>query len=268
MNAIAEVHAMPVQGRSLTAANVREHVNLIQEVMAAVMKKDTHYGVIPGCKLPSLYKAGSEVLLATFRIAVSVHVDDLSTDDAIRYRVRTVGTHQGSGIVVGEGIGECSSNEEKYKWRKCWTKEEFDAAPETRRRQKFTRNGKEMQIRTEPADLANTVLKMAKKRAQIDMTLTATAASDCFAQDYEDLPEELREVAEPEPTPSVMDPAFTDWRSRIDGCATPEDFAAAWKEMTPPVRKVMADYVKTKKAEKIAASAPAPTPAPSEAPQE
>ncbi len=191
MNAVT---VMPQsQGRSLSAVDLREHVNLIQEVMQAVMKKDTHYGVIPGCKQPSLYKAGSEVLLTTFRIAVSVHVEDLSTSDCIRYRVRTVGTHQGSGVVVGEGIGECSSDEDKYKWRRCFTKEEFDATNESRRRLKFSKFGKDMQIRTEPADLANTVLKMAKKRAQIDLTLTATAASDIFTQDVEDIPEELRE---------------------------------------------------------------------------
>lgn len=184
-------------GRSLTASDMREQVNLVQEVMKAVMKPDVHYGIIPGCKQPSLYKAGSEVLLATFRIAVSVHVEDLSTDDCIRYRVRTIGTHAPSGIVVGEGIGECSSNEAKYKWRRCYLKQEFDATPESRRRIKFVESkGKvyeNMEVRTDPADVANTILKMAKKRAQIDMTLTATAASDCFSQDLEDLPEELRE---------------------------------------------------------------------------
>lgn len=180
----------------LTAAAIREQVNLIQEVMSAVMKENVHYGIIPGCKQPSLYKAGSEVLLTTFRIAVSVVVEDLSSDDMIRYRVHTIGTHQQSGIVVGEGIGECSSNESKYKWRRCYLKQEFDATPETRRRIKYVegKNGKvyeNMEVRTDPADLANTILKMAKKRAQIDMTLTATAASDCFSQDLEDLPEEV-----------------------------------------------------------------------------
>lgn len=187
------------QGRSLTAVDVREHVNLVQEVMRAVMKENTHYGIIPGCKQPSLYKAGSEVLLTTFRIAVSIEVEDLSTPDCIRYRVRTIGTHQQSGIVVGEGIGECSSDEEKYKWRKCWNKEEFEGTPETRRRVKFSKFGKDQQVRTEPADVANTVLKMAKKRAQIDLTLTATAASDIFTQDVEDIPEELRQAVEPTP---------------------------------------------------------------------
>ncbi len=38
-----------------------------------------------------------------------------------------------------------------------------------------------------PADDYNTVLKMAKKRALVDAVLTATAASDIFTQDLEDI---------------------------------------------------------------------------------
>ena len=198
------------QRRELTAAEVRGHVNLIQEVMQAVMKKDTHYGVIPGCKQPSLYKAGAEVLLTTFRIAVEPEVTDLSTADEIRFRVRAKGVHQTTGILVGVGVGECSTGEDKYKWRKAVCEAEFEATPETRRRVKYQKGGyangsydkhaiiKINQVRTEPADLANTVLKMAKKRAQIDLTLTAMAASDIFTQDIEDMPEELRDDEQPE----------------------------------------------------------------------
>jgi hypothetical protein len=55
------------------------------------------------------------------------------------------------------------------------------------------------QIRTEPADLANTALKMACKRAKIAMVLNVTAASDMFSQDLEDLDAELvRHLAEDE----------------------------------------------------------------------
>ena len=185
-------------GRSLTAADIRHRINTIQEVMTAVMKEGVHYGIIPGCKKPSLYKPGSEVLLVTFQIATSIHVTDLSTDDCIRYQVRVIGTHAPSGMLLGEGIGECSSNEEKYKWRKAHD-DEFNATPENRRRIKFGKY-KDKQVRTEPADVANTILKMAKKRAQVDMTLTTTGASDCFEQDVEDLPEELLH-AHQEPTP-------------------------------------------------------------------
>jgi len=211
MSNLSVIEHIPTRAMSMTPESVREHVNLIQHVMAAVMKKDTHYGVIPGCKQPSLYKAGSEVLLTTFRIAVSVRVEDLSDGDCIRYRVYTTGTHQLSGVVVGEGIGECSSNEAKYKWRTCYIQKEFDATPETRRRIKYSEyKGKvseRMEIRTDPADVANTILKMAKKRAQIDLTLTATAASDIFTQDIEDLPEELID-REREPSPEDMDAKY------------------------------------------------------------
>jgi len=48
---------------------------------------------------------------------------------------------------------------------------------------------------TDLADTYNTVLKMAKKRALVDATLTATAASDIFTQDLEDYtPPEVAEA--------------------------------------------------------------------------
>lgn len=247
MNAM--VQTLP-HSRSLTAVDIRAQVNLVQEVMKAVMHENVHYGVIPGCKQPSLYKAGSEVLLTTFRIAVSVEVEDLSTADNIRYRVRTIGTHQGSGIVVGEGIGECSSDESKYRWRRCYVKREFDATPENRRRIKFAeskgRTYENMEVRTEPADLANTILKMAKKRAQIDLTLTATAASDIFTQDVEDIPDELREHAtsvqrspRTEPEPIVETPERTKLVADLYAKADEgiEALEVEWTSLTKESRK-------------------------------
>lgn len=191
------------ESRVLSAADIRAQVNLVQEVMKAVMKgpskenKDgVHYGTIPGTKKPSLYKAGAEVLCATFRIADRYEIEDLTVDGMARFRVRCIGTHQGTGIVLGEGMGECSSHEEKYKWRAAICNEEFEATPENLRRLKFSKwDGKvekKMQVRTESADQANTILKMACKRAKIAMTLNVTAASDIFTQDIEDLPAELR----------------------------------------------------------------------------
>jgi len=192
MNAVIE------HRESLTAAEIRSQVVRIQEVMTAVMKKDTHFGVIPGTNKPTLYKAGSEVLLTTFRISVEPEVEDLSTSDEVRYRVKAVGRHQTSGIVIGIGLGECSSSEDKYRWRRAVCDEEFAETDADRKREKWMKGGgdpyKQRQVRTVPADVANTVLKMAKKRAQIDLTLTALAASDIFTQDLEDAPEELRDT--------------------------------------------------------------------------
>lgn len=193
------------EGQSLTALDIRMQVNLIQEVMKAVMKEGEHYGKIPGCgdKL-TLLKAGAEKLLSTFRIAAEPLVEDLSTHDEARYRVTVRGLNMATGAFLGAGIGECSSSEEKYRWKKASCQQEFDAVPEDRRRVKwFAPYNKAPysvnQIRTAPADVANTVLKMAKKRAQIDMALTVTAASDIFTQDIED-PEDLAATGEVPPT--------------------------------------------------------------------
>jgi hypothetical protein len=180
-----------------TAVEIKAQVNLIQEVMKSVMKDEIHFGTIPGCNKPSLYKPGSEIILSTFKLACEPVVEDLSTSDEARFRVTARLTHMGTGAFVGAGVGECSSNEVKYKWRKPVCSEEFEETPEDRKRVKWqagyrgAANKKVKQIRTEIADVTNTILKMAKKRAQIDATLTATAASDIFAQDLEDIPAEI-----------------------------------------------------------------------------
>ena len=205
-------------GALMSAQDLRIQVNAIQQAMQAVMKDGTHFGKIPGTQKPALYKAGSEILLTMFHISVTPEVDDLSDGDHIRYRVRAVGRHQASGIIVGVGIGEASSAEEKYAWRGAVCDEEYDATEAARRRIKFSKyQGKveqKKQVRTNAADLANTVLKMAKKRAQIDMTLTSTAASDIFTQDIEDLPAELQTVADE--TPQLDPKVKADLLSSLD----------------------------------------------------
>ena len=194
-NVVAFQPAVEAYGaRSLTAADIRATVNLMQDVMLEVMKDGTHYGTIPGTKSKSLYKAGAEKLMATFRLAAKPEVQDLSAGGEIAYRV-TVNLLSANGAFVGAGIGECSSAEDKYSWRAAVCDEEYDGTPENRRRVKFAKYKgqveKKKQVRTNPADVANTILKMAKKRAQVDAVITATAASDIFTQDIEDLPAEI-----------------------------------------------------------------------------
>lgn len=200
-----------VYKRPLTASDIKADVQLIQEVMKAVMEKDVHYGVIPGTPKPTLYKPGSEKLLSTFRIgAYPKEVEDLSNYDEIRYRVKVHGFDQRTGELWGVGIGECSSNEEKYKWRKPVCDEEFNETPEDRKRIVWKKyDGKpyqQKQVRMNPPDVANTILKMAKKRAQIDMTLTVTAASDIFDQDLEDMSPEVRDEVVKQKQPPIKEP--------------------------------------------------------------
>ena len=217
----AEVHRF-------SAVEIRQRVNLVQEVMQGIMKRETHYGTIPGTQKPTLYKPGAEVLCVTFRVAQEYRIEDLSGPGVARYRVTCVGRHQMTGVALGEGVGECSSSEEKYKWRGVICKAELDATPENLRRKKYYKNGNTAdQIRTEPADLANTILKMACKRAMIAMTLNVTAASDIFTQDIEDLPEELRpqESFHPnsqKPTPAPHNAELAaHWVAQANAAVTP-----------------------------------------------
>jgi hypothetical protein len=200
MNQVATIeHHLPaVTERAQSLAEIKGHVQLVQQVLNGVMKAKTHYDVIPGTDKPTLLKPGAELLCMAFRIAPEYVTEDLSGHDEVRYRVICKGVHQQTGLVLGAGMGECSSSEEKYKWRRAVCDEEFDDTPEERRRKKYAR-GKQgshyviKQIRTEPADVANTVLKMAAKRAQVAMTLNVTAASDMFSQDLEEMDPALRE---------------------------------------------------------------------------
>ena len=166
-----------------TAIQIRQQVNLIQEVMASVMKPNVHYGIIPGCKKPSLWKPGAEKIMATFRISAHPEVEDLSTPDEVRFRVRCEGKSP-SGRSLGFGIGECSDKDGKWRWRSP-KPNEYENTPEDRRRIKYGNDGEEKQVRADTP--ANTILKMAKKSAMIDMVLTVTGASDVFDQDIEDL---------------------------------------------------------------------------------
>ena len=209
-----QISKMKVRPMSTQVAEVRQNINLIQEAMKATMKKDVHYGIIPGCQKASLYKAGAEVIMALFKLSTDPIVTNLSKDGEIRYQVKVNVTTRDAQF-VGSGIGECSSGEDKYMWRAALCQEEFDSFPETARRIKFKKAGynqpvsQVQQVRVSPSDMANTILKMAKKRALIDAVLTATGASDIFSQDIEDLPEGYiapemaqEEVKPPETTPS------------------------------------------------------------------
>jgi len=177
-----------------TARDIQARVLRIQEVVKSVMVEGEHFGIIPGCKKRSLYKSGAELLLMTFQVANKVaQVEDLSTPDEIRYRVTVAGVSQVTGAFLGDHVGECSSSEEKYKWQKPVCNEEWDETPVDRRREtwKHGREGKAYkvkQIRTTPADVANTVLSMSEKRGMVGMTRSVTGASSMFTDGIEDLP--------------------------------------------------------------------------------
>lgn len=180
-------------GEIATAEQVVAHVHRVQEIMRSVMKQEVHYGIIPGTKKNTLYKPGAEVLCVAFRIAPTYAVVEDRFDDGVRYRVTCSGVHQGTGRVVADGLGSCSSMEVKYKWCKAYPSE-YDEAPVDRRRVVQGKDWSTKQVRVETADIENTLLKMACKRALIAMVLNGLAVSDIFAQDFDELSERMREM--------------------------------------------------------------------------
>jgi hypothetical protein len=198
----------------MSVESIRERSVHVQALVKSLMVEGVHFMTIPGTDGKSLTKQGTEMLLSAFHISVEPMIEDKSDADAVRFTVKITGTHMGSGIVVGVGVGRCSSNEEKYKWRRAVCREEWDATPESRRRIAWKTGSKGAysinQVRTNPEDLANTVLKMAKKRAQADLCLTALAASDAFR---------------PQARPPNGDPTLEQLRAQTR--ARPESSAAA-----------------------------------------
>jgi hypothetical protein len=197
------------RGDASPVDRLQMRLTTILDTMARVLVPHRDYGIIPGTQKFSLLKPGAEKLCLVFGLAAGdPTIDEPMSDDCdvVRFRVRVPIT-TASGRVVAVGVGEASTDEEKYKWRRPVCDEEYADTPDTLRRQKWQRRAggspeKIKQIREVPADKSNTVLKMAHKRAFIHGTLLATGASSIFNQEPEKLRGELKSVKDqPIPQP-------------------------------------------------------------------
>lgn len=189
---------------AMSVNSMLRQVKVIQDTLNTVMKEGEHYGKIPGCgPKPTLLKPGAEKISATFHLAPSYEIVTTDFVNGHReYQVTCTLKHTITGFEVGQGVGSCSTMESKYRFR---TRDIDTGLPIPKdyrdnkgayREQgyKATKIGDKWawvkSERTEhdnPADYYNTCLKMAKKRAHVDAVLTATAASDIFTQDIEEL---------------------------------------------------------------------------------
>lgn len=197
--------------RYLSSTSVKRMVNVIQEIMRDIMKRDTHYGTIPGTQKPTLYKAGAELLAFTFRLAPTYAVTQIEMPKShFRYEVICTLTSL-NGNLVSQGVGCCSSMESKYRWRMggkvpAGTTKEQIAEMVAAGTAKWTKFGPKLkQENPDIEDVRNTVEKMASKRAFVDAVLKGTACSDIFTQDLEDTKkeevQEAQEATQAEDTP-------------------------------------------------------------------
>jgi hypothetical protein len=152
------------------------------DVLRSALEDGRDYGAIPGAGPKKvLLKPGAERLCVAFGLqpVYSLLSSEADHDREVHYsdRKRGAATSTGlyrfvvkaqltrDGVVVGEGIGSCSTMEQKYVSR--------------------------------PRDSENTVLKMAKKRALVDAVLGTLSLSDRFTQDVGDDEEEAPTPAKP-----------------------------------------------------------------------
>ena len=196
----------------------------------SVMVENTHYGKIPGVSKPSLWKAGAEMLLANMGLQTECSYEedpicditgkDHGGEPYIKYVrrctvYRQTGTHEHDRVIIARASGSCSSWEEKYRYRKAERhcpkcgeaaiikgKKEYGGGYVCFEKKggckaKFDENdpsiiGQETGKILNPdiADIDNTILKMADKRALIAATVIATGCSDIFTQDIEDMPKQ------------------------------------------------------------------------------
>jgi len=218
---------------AMTTPGVLKQVNVIQEIMRAVMHQDEHYGTIPGTKKPSLYKPGAEKLSLVFRLRPEYEIRRSDLPNGHReYEVVCTLFHIPTGQSVGQGVGSATTMEGKYRYRggekdgtgrsvpkEYWNLKKAGKISEAQTliggkgfsAGKIDGNweicsiGEKME-HDNPADYYNTVLKMAKKRAHVDAILTATAASDIFTQDVEDMPEVIPQAAPKKATEATPAP--------------------------------------------------------------
>ena len=182
----------------------------VQDVMRQVLHQGIDYGKIPGTKKNTLLKPGAEKLLATFRLArrITTVCESLGAGDFL-YTAHVSLVHGPSGILVGEGVGTCSSLEQKWAWRAPKCPEELEDAKKRgrtritwRRSQERSRGFyQEEQVREDPEDKRQTIMAMAVKRAMIDATRSGLAASDIFEApevDPKDVIEEMVDEGLPE----------------------------------------------------------------------
>ena len=157
-----------------------------QGVIQSTLEEGHDFGVIPGTgNKPTLLKPGAEKILMLLGLTSSYEITAKEEDwerGLFAYTIRC-SLHK-NGQLITQGVGSCNSRESKYRYR--WVqKNDIPAGvnPNTLK----TKWGKYRVENDDIYDLVNTLLKMAKKRAQIDAVLTVASLSEVFTQDLDDV---------------------------------------------------------------------------------
>ena len=138
-------------------ARTMAKIHAFQQVIQQAVKPGHDIGIIPGTDKPTLLKPGAEKIVMMMGLSSRYEIMDKVEDydkGFFSYNVKCVLSRNNYDIC--EGVGNCNSRESKY-------------------------------VKADPYSIANTILKMAKKRAYVDAALSVASLSDIFTQDLEDI---------------------------------------------------------------------------------
>lgn len=178
-----------------TIQGTMQKIATFQAVIQTNLKQDHDYGVIAGTgSKPTLLKPGGEKICMMFGLNPEYEFLERTEDykdGFFAYNIKC--TLYRNGNPVSQGVGNCNSMEKKYRYVNS------DTIPEgidpTTVEKVTTKYGTIKYKIPNPhiADLVNTILKMAKKRAFIDAVLQVASLSDVFTQDLEEMQEFLQQ---------------------------------------------------------------------------
>jgi hypothetical protein len=229
--------ALPPNGREVAVAPVGvEAVRESMEVLKAIrtfikeeFREGLDFGVIPntGAK-PTLYKPGAEKATMYFNAAPRFRIERNELGGGhVEFIITTELVHRATGREIGSGVGSCSTMESKYRYRGsarrcphcgadaiirgkaeygggwiCFGRKGGCGAKFKDRDPSITGQSEARVENPDIYDVRNTVLKMAKKRSQVDAALGLGCLSELFTQDIEETYDlDAAPDAGPEPPP-------------------------------------------------------------------
>ena len=218
--------------------HIKKQLDLLENLVKTVLRKDEDYGAIPGTgnKRGTLLKPGAANVTAAFNCHAEPHIDTAVVDPEkgahgfVNYEVHVDIISNQSGAVMARGYGNCNSFEGKYRYRTaqpkcprcgqenirpsrqgdgyyCWAKtggcgatfKPGDQAIETQAVGKVENEN--------PLDMANTIKKMAIKRAEVDAAMRLPGVARFFTQDLEDMADALSDAPAQKAAPASQQPA-------------------------------------------------------------
>lgn len=179
------------------ATNQLQAIKSFQDTIRTSLVEDLDYGVaFKGAEKPSLYKSGAEKIIMILGLRSSFSIEEKIEDHEKGYFFYSIKCQLiKNGEIITEGLGSCNSKEGRYilKEKKNFKTGEIYYTPTTEEQKTYA------------FTMANTILKMAKKRAMVDAVLIFACLSNIFTQDLEDIHTEYEEPKQPikKPQPNI-----------------------------------------------------------------